>query len=248
MAEIIRVVVNGAKGRMGAESVKAVQAADDMELVASTDAEDDLKSVIADKNPDVVVDFTVPDAAYTNAKIIMNSNAGGVIGTTGFSNEHLHEMRAHAENKKPGMILAPNFSIGAILMMHCAHLIAHHMSKVEIIEKHHDKKQDAPSGTAMKTADLISHAVRKDNVPRGTSETPAYGYIYKNIPIHSVRLPGLMAHQEVVFGDEGQTLTLRHDTINRSCYMPGVLLSIRECMKRPGVTYGLENILFAGHE
>lgn len=244
MADTIRVVVNGAKGRMGKEAVKAVTEAQDMTLVAELDLGDDLKKKIENEKPDVVVDFTVPDSAFENTMIIAESSAGGVIGTTGFSTEQIHELRQKAAMKKPGLIIAPNFSIGAILMMHCSHIIAHHMPNVEIVEMHHPFKVDAPSGTAVKTADMMAHAVRDTDVPRGTEEQRSRGEVNNNIPIHSIRLPGYLAHQEVIFGADGQTLTIRHDSYTRACYMPGVLMSIREAMHRAGVTYGLENILF----
>lgn len=244
MSKTIRVLVNGAKGRMGVEAVKAVQSADDMTLVASLDKGDDLSAALANDDIDAVVDFTVPKVAYINADTILHSRAAGVIGTTGFTIEQIHDLRMRAESKNPGMIVAPNFAIGAILMMHCAHIIAHHMPHVEIVEMHHEAKQDAPSGTARKTAELISHAVDQNNVPKHYRDNEAHGYVHCNVPIHSVRLPGFMAHQEVIFGEDGQVLRLRHDTFNRSCYMPGVLLAIRESIKRSGLTYGLENILF----
>ncbi len=244
MADSIRVVVNGAKGRMGSEAVKAINQAPDATLVGAIDMGDDLAKTIEAEKPDIVVDFTVPDSAFTNTCIIADSPAGGVIGTTGFSTEQIHELRQKAAMKNPGVIIAPNFSIGAILMMHCAHIIAHHMPHVEIVEMHHPFKLDAPSGTAVKTADMMAHAVKDTDVPCGTNEQRSRGEVNNNIPIHSIRLPGYLAHQEVIFGADGQTLTLRHDTYHRSCYMPGVMMAIREAMNRGGVTYGLENILF----
>lgn len=246
MSDLIKVLVNGAKGRMGTETVKAVESAGDMTLVGQIDKEDDLVKSIEKLKPDVVVDFTEPDSAFDNAIKIAESNAGGVIGTTGFTTEQIHELRSKSAMKKPGLIIAPNFSIGAILMMHCAHIIAHHMPHVEIVEMHHPAKVDAPSGTAVKTADMLQHAVKNTDVPRGTAEQPSRGELHNNIPIHSLRLPGYLAHQEVIFGGEGQTLTIRHDTYNRTCFMPGVLMSIRESMTRGGMVYGLENILFPG--
>lgn len=245
MADNIRVVINGAKGRMGAEAVKAVSDAPDMTLAGAIDLGDNLAKTISSEKPDVVIDFTVPESAFENTCIIAESPAGGVIGTTGFSTEQIHELRQKAAMKKPGVIIAPNFSIGAILMMHCAHIVAHHMPHVEIVEMHHPFKLDAPSGTAVKTADMMAHAVKDTDVPRGTDEQRSRGEVHQNIPIHSIRLPGYLAHQEIIFGAEGQTLTIRHDTYNRTCYMPGVLMAVREAMNRGGVTYGLEHILFS---
>ncbi|MBI1388400.1 MAG: 4-hydroxy-tetrahydrodipicolinate reductase [bacterium] len=246
MTETIRVIVNGAKGRMGSEAVKAVEGASDMQLAAALDMGDDLKQAIEKEKPAVVIDFTTPNSAFDNTMLIIESQAGGVIGTTGFTTEQIHQLRKKAEFKKPGVIIAPNFSIGAILMMHCAHIVAHHMPHVEIVEMHHPAKLDSPSGTSIKTADMLAHAVKDTVVPRGTDEEPARGLVHENIPIHSIRLPGYLAHQEVIFGADGQTLTIRHDTYNRTCYMPGVLMAVREAVKRPGLTYGLENILFPG--
>lgn len=244
MTESIRVLVNGAKGRMGVEAVKAVQQAEDMNLIAALDRGDDLATALRDSTPDVVVDFTTPESCFKNAQMILDSKAGGVIGTTGFSPENIDALRQQTQNKQPGIIIAPNFSIGALLMMRCAEIAAKHMPHVEIIELHHEAKLDAPSGTAIKTAELIANAMPSETVSRETVDNPARGCFHRNIPIHSVRLPGHMAHQEVIFGGDGQTLRIRHDTLNRTCYMPGVLLAIRECVKRPGLTYGLETILF----
>jgi 4-hydroxy-tetrahydrodipicolinate reductase len=240
----INVIVNGAKGKMGAEAVNAVNNAEDMELVAQTDLGDDLAKSISDTNADIVVDLTAPSCAYDNAQIILNSAAGGVIGTTGFTAEQIEELTKKAKKKSPAILIAPNFSIGAVLMMHCSEIIAKHMPDVEIIELHHPTKKDAPSGTAIKTAELIEKARGNSNVPRGTSEPPARGAFYGGIPVHSVRLPGLLAHQQVLFGGEGQTLSLKHDSLNRGCFMPGVLLGVRKIMTRKGLIYGLDNLLF----
>ena len=243
MSEKIKVLINGAKGKMGAESVKAVEGATDMIVVGETDVGDDLEQEIKKHQPEVVVDFTAPTCAMQNAEIIARSNAGGVIGTTGFTPEQIKKLQEQCSEKKPGIIIAPNFAIGALLMMHCSKIIAKYMPEVEIIELHHPGKKDAPSGTAIKTAEMIAEE-RNENVPRGTFEGGARGELFSNIPVHSVRLPGFLAHQEVIFGCEGQTLSLRHDSINRSCFMPGVLLGIREVMKINGLVYGLDKILF----
>ena len=244
MTQKTRVLVNGAKGKMGAEAVKAVGGAEDMEVVAQTDIGDDLLSTIKSSNAEVVVDLTAPSCAFANAKIILESGAGGVIGTTGFTADQIEELKKACRDRKPAVLIAPNFAIGAVLMMYCSKIIGKYMPDVEIIELHHEKKLDAPSGTAIKTAELIAENRGKGNVPRGTNESSARGESFNDIPIHSVRLPGLLAHQEVIFGEEGQTLTLRHDSINRGCFMPGVLLGIREVTKRTGLIYGLDNLLF----
>lgn len=243
MTEKIQVIVNGAKGRMGSESVKAVQGASEMELVAQTDQEDDLRQAIAQYQPQVVVDFTTPTSAYRNVKIIQEGGCGGVIGTTGFTPDQIAELEKECAGRKPAILIAPNFAIGALLLMHCAQIAVKYMPDVEIVELHHPAKLDAPSGTAVKTAELLAES-RTENVPRGTFEEGPRGKLYKGIPVHSIRLPGLLAHQEVIFGSEGQTLTIRHDSLNRSCFMPGVLLSIREVLNREGLIYGLDKILF----
>lgn len=244
MPEIIRVIVNGAKGRMGSEAVNAVNAESDLELVAQIDLGDDLADTIRKTKADVVVDFTRPDCALQNVKTIIENGVGGVVGTTGFSPVQIDELTKQCENRSPAVLIAPNFAIGALLMMHCSKIAAKFMPKVEIIEFHHDKKLDAPSGTAVKTAELISKENPETNVPRETFEIGPRGDLFYGIPVHSVRLPGLLAHQEVIFGAEGQTLTIRHDSINRGCFMPGVVLSCHEVMKRKGLIYGLDTILF----
>ncbi|MBN2326551.1 MAG: 4-hydroxy-tetrahydrodipicolinate reductase [Candidatus Omnitrophica bacterium] len=248
MTQKIRVLVNGAKGKMGSEAVRAVGGAEDMEIVAQTDMGDDLAATIKSSNADVVVDLTAPSCAYANANAIIESGAGGVIGTTGFTTENIQDLTRKCGGRTPAVLIAPNFSIGAVLMMHCSQIIGRYMPDVEIIELHHPAKLDAPSGTAVKTAQLIAESRGKGNVPRGTSEPAARGERFSDIPIHSVRLPGLLAHQAVIFGGEGQTLTLRHDSLNRGCFMPGVLLGIREVVKRSGLIYGLDNLLFSNPE
>lgn len=241
---MIRVLINGFKGKMGTETVNAVNKETDLELVDQTDQGDDLKSRIDSSAADVVVDFTEPSCALKNTKIIAESKAGGVIGTTGFQPKELDELRSLCENKTPGILIAPNFSISAILLMKLSVIAAKHMPDVEIIELHHPKKKDAPSGTAVKTAELISESQGSNTVPRGTSDDRALGELHFGIPVHSVRLPGFLAHQEVIFGGEGQSLSIRQDSYNRTCFMPGVVLGIRKVMDNPGLTYGLEHFLF----
>lgn len=245
MSQKIRVLINGAKGRMGSEAVKAVSAELDMEVCGQVDLGDDLAASIKQTNAQVVVDFTAPQCVLANLNTIIESGAGGVVGTTGFSAEQAAELTKKCEGRIPAIIVAPNFAIGAILMMHFAQIAAKFMPHAEIIELHHDKKLDAPSGTAIKTAELISKANAETIVPRGTFESGARGDLFSGIPVHSVRLPGYLAHQEVIFGGEGQTLVIRHDTISRSCFMPGVVMSCREVLKRSGLIYGLDNLLFS---
>lgn len=243
MSEKIRVLVNGAKGKMGAESVMAVNSAEDMILVKQTDIEDDLAESIKESNADVVVDFTAPSCVKENTETIIKSGVGGVIGTTGFTPETIDLFKKACTGRKPAVLIAPNFSISALLMMHCAKIAARYMPEVEIIELHHPGKKDAPSGTAIKTSELISEVI-KSTVPRGTHNPGARGELFNGIPIHSVRLTGFLAHQEVIFGSLGQTLVIRQDSLNRTCFMPGVLMGIREVVKREGLIYGLDNILF----
>ena len=221
---MIRVAVSGAAGRMGQAVCETVEGAEDAELVAKADPT--LGVALADvlSEVDVVVDFTTPETALANAVACLEAGVHVVVGTTGFD---LEELRRAAEASPANCFVAPNFAIGAVLLMEVAQKIAPHMPECEIIELHHDKKLDAPSGTAKRTAELIS---------------AAGGHVHE--PIHSVRLPGLVAHQEVVFGGAGQTLSIRHDSIDRQSFMPGVLLAVR---KVGGLserfTVGLEKLL-----
>jgi 4-hydroxy-tetrahydrodipicolinate reductase len=225
---LIRVAVSGAAGRMGQTVCDAVAGADDMELVGRADPALDasLEQVLGGVEPDVVVDFTVPDTVFRNAELCLESGTHVVVGTTGLTPEQVEELRTTAEGSEGNCLIAPNFAIGAVLMMEAAKLIAPHMPDCEIVELHHDAKLDAPSGTAKRTADLISEAGGRADVP-----------------IHSVRLPGLVAHQEVIFGGLGQTLTVRHDSISRESFMPGVLLAVRKVSEVDGLVVGLENVM-----
>ncbi len=221
MANIIKVIVNGAKGKMGQETVKAVQKETDLMLVGQTDAGDDLAQVIKATGAEVVVDFTTPLTVMANIKTILQSGARGVVGTTGITEENLREVRDLADKHKTGCLIAPNFAIGAVLMMQFAQQAIKYMPSAEIIEFHHEAKLDKPSGTSERTAHLMG----------------------KDVPIHSVRLPGLVAHQEVIFGGLGQTLTLRHDSISRESFMPGVIMAIRKIIKMKGLVHGLEHLM-----
>jgi 4-hydroxy-tetrahydrodipicolinate reductase len=223
---MIRVVVSGAAGRMGQAVCEAVEGAEDMELTAKADPSlgVELADVLGDA--DVVVDFTTPETAVANVRACMGAGVHAVVGTTGFD---VDELREAVESADAGAncLLAPNFAIGAVLLMEVAQRIAPHMPECEIVELHHDKKLDAPSGTAKRTAELIREAG---------------GNVHE--PIHSVRLPGLVAHQEVIFGGEGQTLSIRHDSIDRRSFMPGVLLAVRRVGALPEpFTVGLEKLL-----
>jgi 4-hydroxy-tetrahydrodipicolinate reductase len=224
----IRVAVAGAAGRMGQSVCAAVQSAADTELVARADPA--LETSLADalaQSPDVLVDFTIPTSAVANAHAAVAAGVHVVIGTTGFDLSALDDLR----NGPANVFIAPNFAIGAVLMMQFAAQAARHMAKAEIIELHHDGKLDAPSGTAARTALLMEEAAADAGRPR-------------EVPIHSVRLPGLVAHQEVILGDLGQTLTIRHDSIDRESFMPGVLLAVRRVAGlQQSPTVGLEHLL-----
>jgi 4-hydroxy-tetrahydrodipicolinate reductase len=217
----IKVIVNGAKGKMGLETVRAVQAEKDLDLVAQTDLGDDLAKVIKENKADVVIDFTQPKAAMGNIRTILENGAHGVIGTTGLTEENLHEAKMLCDKFKVNCLVAPNFAVGAVLMMRFAKEAIKYMPSAEIIEYHHESKKDKPSGTAIKTGHLMG----------------------KEVPIHSVRLPGLVAHQEVIFGGLGQTLTIRHDSLSRESFMPGVIMAVRKIKSLKGLVYGLEQIL-----
>lgn len=244
----IKVAILGAKGRMGSESVKAISAADDLELVASLDLGDSL-DLLKSSGAKVVLDFTHPDSVMKNLEYAINSGINVVVGTTGFDSKRIEEVKALlAKNPQVGAIIAPNFGLGAVLMMQFAAKAATYFESVEIIELHHPEKADAPSGTATRTAELISDArakAKKSTMPDKTSSglDGARGAKVGDVPIHSVRLRGLVAHQEVLLGDQGETLSIRHDSIDRSGFMPGVLLAIRSVSTRPGLTFGLENLM-----
>lgn len=245
---MINVLVNGYKGKMGSEVVKAVALEPDMALVGTTDLGDDLGAKIRDTAARVAVDFTHPSCALANARRILEAGAHAVVGTTGLSETDLAELAALAQSQSAGIMVCPNFAIGAVLMMKMAAIAAKHMPEVEIIELHHNRKADAPSGTAMKTAEMIAAAnpdINGCSASRQETELVpgARGGTYQNIHIHSVRLPGYIAHQEVIFGGMGQTLSLRHDTTSRESFMPGVLISIRHVLGVTGLVYGLETIL-----
>ena len=244
----INVAVLGAKGRMGAETVKAISAANDLQLVAQIDLGDSLEQLTA-SGAQVVVDFTHPDAVMKNLEFAINNGIHVVVGTTGFDDAKLNLVKSWLEkNPKVGAVIAPNFGLGAVLMMQFAAKAARYFESVEIVELHHPDKADAPSGTANRTADLITQARKSASRPAMPDKTSsglegARGAKVGDVPIHSVRLRGLVAHQEVLLGDQGETLSIRHDSIDRSGFMPGVLLAVREVVKTPGLTFGLEHLM-----
>lgn len=248
---MIKVAVCGANGKMGQEVVKAVTSAEDMKLVAKIDIVngeyDSIKSAHNNVSIDVLVDFTQPKSIYENAKYCLNNNINIVVGTTGLSDEQLKELENLSNQNKTACFVAPNFSTGAVLMMMFAKTAAKYFDNAEIIELHHNQKKDAPSGTAVKTAAMMAenneNFATNNCAETETIEGARGANSYKNIHIHSVRMPGYMASQEVLFGANGQILSIRHDSTNRECYMPGVLLSIRYVMDKGGFVYGLDNIM-----
>ena len=241
---MIKVGVLGAKGRMGSEVVKAVNAATDLELAATVDLGDSMDAL---KSCDVVVDFTNPDGVMKNLEFLISNDINAVVGTTGFDAGKIAQVEGWlASHPNIGVLLAPNFAIGAVLMMEFAKQAAPYFESVEIIELHHPNKVDAPSGTAARTAELINQArskMQKQPDATTTSLDGARGAKVGDVPIHSVRLRGLVAHQEVLFGGLGETLTIRHDSLDRVGFMPGVLLGIRQVVKHPGLTFGLEHFM-----
>jgi 4-hydroxy-tetrahydrodipicolinate reductase len=240
-----RIAVLGAKGRMGSEVVRAVQAADDLELAGAYDVGDDVDWAAAD----VAVDFTHPDAVMGNLEACIDAGVHAVVGTTGFDDERLEQVRSRLEQHPfVGVLIAPNFGIAAVLMMQFAAQAARFFESVEIVELHHPGKADAPSGTARRTAELVAAARREAGVGPApdatTSALPgARGADVDGVPVHAVRLAGLVAHQEVLLGGAGETLTIRHDSLDRASFMPGVLLGCRRIAERPGLTVGLEALL-----
>jgi 4-hydroxy-tetrahydrodipicolinate reductase len=260
--EAIRVLVCGAGGRMGSETVRAISAEHDMEVVAAVDpalagrsvpdaggdpvsVDADLVATIEETNPDVMVDFTRPDTVADNLRIALGAGIDCVVGTTGLTQETLEKLAADAPDGTC-LFVAPNFAVGAVLMMHFAGKAARYMPHAEIIELHHDRKLDAPSGTAMRTASLIAAGrTRTPLTPGRDSESAegARGAIVDDVHVHSVRLPGLVAHQEVLFGGQGQTLSIRHDSTDRTSFMPGVVLAVREVGELSGLVVGLDKLM-----
>lgn len=266
---MIRVVVNGAYGRMGREVLKTVSKASDMELVGAVDQrgegvdigaliegsstgvviEKNLGEVLSRARPDVMVDFTDPMSVYNNILMCLDKQTRPVVGTTGLSPAQIQHVIESSENIGLGGLIAPNFAIGALLMMKFAAEASKYLPHVEIIELHHDQKIDAPSGTAIKTAEAIIEQRGEDfrqGLPTEIEKIAGSrgGVFAGGIRLHSVRLPGLVAHQEVIFGGLGQTLTVRHDSITRESFMPGVLIGIRKAISLEKVVYGLDKLLF----
>ncbi|WP_436777673.1 4-hydroxy-tetrahydrodipicolinate reductase [Yinghuangia sp. YIM S09857] len=244
----LRVAVIGAKGRMGAEACRAVEAAEGLELVARVDQDDSL-DLLTEARTEVVVDFTHPGVVMGNLEFCVRHGIHAVVGTSGFTPDRLGTIRGWlADAPSVGVLIAPNFGIGAVLMMQFAAKAARFYESVEIVELHHPNKVDAPSGTARRTAELIAEARAAADlppVPDATTDDPdgARGARVDGIPVHAVRLRGLVAHQEVLLGDAGEMLTIRHDSFDRTSFMPGVVLGVRRVGDVPGLTLGLEHFL-----
>lgn len=265
--EAIKIIIAGPRGRMGREAVKLVEATDRFTLAAVVDHKHDglmlsdiegfqsvrnvpiytdIEECLQTVQADVLVDLTTPEVGMHHAKTALIHNVRPVVGTTGFTKQDLEELEQICRERDLGCIIAPNFAIGAVLMMKFSQMAAKYFSDVEIIEMHHDRKLDAPSGSAVKTAEMIA-SIRKTKKQGHPSEKEtlkgARGADYDGMHIHSVRLPGLIAHQQVLFGAEGQTLTIRHDSYHRGSFMSGVKVAVETVMKQNNFVYGLENIL-----
>lgn len=242
---MVNVIVNGAKGRMGSEAVKAVNNDPELTLVASCDMGDDLAAIIKETGAQVVVDLTAASAGFTNTQTILNAGACPVIGTSGFVEEQVKELQSLATEKQLGGLIAPNFSVGAVLMMKFAAQAAKYLPDVEVIEAHSPQKEESPSGTGIRTAELISAARTKAAVPCSDKELieGARGAELNGVKLHSVRLPGVVAQQTVFFGGLSETLKIEHNSQHRESFMPGICLACKEVVKRNQLVYGLEHLM-----
>ena len=251
MSTPLRVAVIGAQGRIGSEAARTIEAAPDLELVAALGRGDRLEA-LAEAGAQVAVELTHPDAVMANLEYCTAQGIHSVVGTTGWTEERLATLNGWlAASPATGVLIAPNFSIGAVLTMRFAQQAARFFETVEVVELHHNRKADAPSGTATRTAQLIAAARTEAGLAPQQDPTThglpgARGADVDGVPVHSVRLRGLLAHQEVLFGDTGETLTIRHDSLHHSCFMPGILLGVRSVVSAPGLTFGLEHFLFPG--
>lgn len=242
----IRILINGASGKMGQATVNAIKQDNQFDLVRTTGREDNLSEAIKKSNADVVIDFTNAEAVFENSKKIIEAGARPVIGTSGLLANQIQELQALMQEQQLGGIIAPNFSLGAVLLMKHARELAKYFPHIEIIEMHHDGKLDSPSGTSLRTAELIAETREAAGIaPKKLRETipGARGATHHEIPIHAIRLPGLVAHEQVIFGGSGETLTLRHDSIDRQSFMPGVSFACKKVMELDHLVYGLENLL-----
>jgi 4-hydroxy-tetrahydrodipicolinate reductase len=257
----IRVVVHGAAGRMGQEIINGLCREPGFQVVGAVDIKvqrntislpddsvipfsENLEAILDSTHPNVVIDFSLAKATVPAVRSTTARGINVVVGTTGLSATDLEEIRRNAETYKVGVVVAPNFALGAVLMMHLAKIVARYMDYAEVIELHHHLKADAPSGTALLTAkSMVESRGKPFNRASGQESATSRGQEVGGVSIHSVRLPGLMAHQEVLFGTAGQTLSIRHDTINRECYLPGIIIAIKEVGKYKGLVYGLDTLL-----
>ncbi|SFL71468.1 4-hydroxy-tetrahydrodipicolinate reductase [Salibacterium qingdaonense] len=260
------IIIAGPRGKMGKEAVHLVHETEEFELAAAVDSRnagkklrdlagmpeetaliyDDMQTCLEETEADVLIDLTTPEAGKKHLELALDYYVRPVVGTTGFSNEDIQRLRQKSEEKEMGAVIAPNFAVGAILMMKLSQMAARYFSDVEIIEMHHDNKLDAPSGTASKTADMINEVrtpKRQGHPDEKEEQTGARGAETDGMRIHSVRLPGLVAHQEVLFGGAGQSLKIRHDSYNRQSFMPGVKLAVESVLQVKTLVYGLENLM-----
>lgn len=243
----IKVIVNGASGKMGSLACQAIQSHSELQLVASLGRHDNLEGVIQETHAQVVVDLTRADCVFNNSQVIIKAGAFPVIGTSGLVENQIQILAAMCEEKHTGGIIVPNFSIAAVLMMRFAKEAAQFFPEVEIIEAHHQQKLDAPSGTALKTAEMISSARKEKKAILKIKELVpgARGALHEDVSIHSIRLPGVLAKQQVIFGNSGETLMISHETIDRASFMPGVVLACQKVSSLKKLYYGLEHILFS---
>jgi 4-hydroxy-tetrahydrodipicolinate reductase len=243
---MIRVMVVGSLGKVGRVIVRGIEAAEDLEPAGKVDVGDDLAARIAKQRPQVAVDFTIPQVVERNVATLLKAGVHCVVGTTGITQKQLETFDALARQHQVGCLVAPNFALGAVLMMRFAEQAAEHFEWVEVIERHHEKKLDAPSGTARITAERIARARKKRPPPMEETESApgARGGRVDEVPVHSVRMPGSVAHQEVWFGGPGETLVIKHDSIDREVFLPGVLLGVRRIRDHVGLVHGLDALLW----
>ncbi|MCR6545906.1 4-hydroxy-tetrahydrodipicolinate reductase [Dehalobacterium formicoaceticum] len=267
MTEKYRIILTGAGGKMGKDILAGIMKEPDIQVVGAVDfkmigkdigfyageeainvtIQDKLEQVIIDTKPQIMIDFTNPQAVMKNIRTALSHKVASVVGTTGLTSHDVEELAELTEKHQTPVFIAPNFALGAVLMMRFAQEAGKYFPHVEVIEKHHDQKMDAPSGTALKTMEMIAES-RKEMHQGASHEFEkipgSRGGYYQGMRVHSVRLPGLIAHQEVIFGGQGQTLTIRHDSLSRDSFVPGVLLAIRNILNMKGVVYGLEKLLW----
>jgi len=241
----MRVIVNGARGKMGSKACETIEAHPDFVLVAALGKDDNLAEEIKNKKAEIVIDLTRADSVFSNSQIIIEEGAHPVIGTSGLSEKEVQHLQQRCREKQLGGIIAPNFSIGAVLMMHFASIASKWFSEVEIIEMHHQNKLDAPSGTALKTAEMVAKARRTAKKTLELKEVVpgVRGGEHKEVPIHSVRLPGILARQDVIFAQPGEMLTISHNSIDRDSFMSGVILCCKKVTRLKTLYYGLEQLL-----